>query len=563
MSAITHNLKQGTQDWLDYRKDHFNASDASAMLGLSPYKSRDALLEEKATGITSEVNEVTQRIFNEGHRLEKQARPSAEVIIGEDLFQPTMSLVMEGLNLSASFDGLTMMDDAAWEHKTLNKKLKVNLEKGIIPEGYKPQLEQQMIVSGADKVLFMASDDNESFHVWYKSDELLRKRLIAGWKQFDIDLKNWKPREVVVELVAEKVEQLPSLNVQIEGGVTSSNLAAYESNALKFIKGINTDLQTDSDFANADAVVKFCSRTEKELDQVKQAALDQTADIADLFKTIDNLKSEMRSKRLDLDKLVKARKNAIRSEIINESQVEFNKFMMGLNTSMPQGLSIVFLTTDFNNAVKNKRTIKSLHNAVNTELARCKSEVNELADQMRGNFNALQDIAGDYGFLFRDIQDIVTKDKEDLINLAKQRIAEHEEVEAKRLEVDREKIRLEEEAKAAAKVHMEEAARIKKEEEDIAKAEREAAEKVAELNSYQEEESLETKVLTDVDDTNVVDISKPNQESKKNCNDAEINSCKKPDCDYFRTQIGIVLTHMDNYTKDELRTAFRRLADEV
>jgi len=61
---------------------------------------------------------------------------------------------------------------------------------------------------------------------------------------------------------------------------------------------------------------------------------------------------------------------------------------------------------------------------------------------------ALKAMAGDYGFLFRDIQQIVTKDQEDLINLAKARIDEHKQAEAERLEAERERTRQEEEAKA-------------------------------------------------------------------------------------------------------------------
>jgi hypothetical protein len=35
-----HNLIQGSPQWLAYRAQHFNASDAPAMMGVSPYKSR-------------------------------------------------------------------------------------------------------------------------------------------------------------------------------------------------------------------------------------------------------------------------------------------------------------------------------------------------------------------------------------------------------------------------------------------------------------------------------------------------------------------------------------------
>ena len=99
-----HELVQGSAEWHAYRAHHFNASDAPAMMGVSPYKTRSQLLHEMHTGLIAEVDAGTQRLFDEGHRFEALARPLAEEIIGEDLYPVTGSLD----RLSASFDGLTM-----------------------------------------------------------------------------------------------------------------------------------------------------------------------------------------------------------------------------------------------------------------------------------------------------------------------------------------------------------------------------------------------------------------------------------------------------------------------
>lgn len=45
-------LTQGTPQWHTHRAQHLNASDAPAMMGCSPYKSRAELIRERATGIT-------------------------------------------------------------------------------------------------------------------------------------------------------------------------------------------------------------------------------------------------------------------------------------------------------------------------------------------------------------------------------------------------------------------------------------------------------------------------------------------------------------------------------
>ena len=63
----THSLLQGSPEWLAYRSTHFNASDAPAMLGVSPYKTRTELLHELHTGLSPEIDAATQRRFDLGH----------------------------------------------------------------------------------------------------------------------------------------------------------------------------------------------------------------------------------------------------------------------------------------------------------------------------------------------------------------------------------------------------------------------------------------------------------------------------------------------------------------
>ena len=120
MRMTTHNLIQGSPEWLAYRAQHFNGSDAPAMLDCSPYMSRNELLTRTKTGIGPEVDAATQRRFDDGHRFEALARHLAEAIVGEDLYPVTGSLG----KLSASFDGLTVMGDVAFEHKSLNDSLR-------------------------------------------------------------------------------------------------------------------------------------------------------------------------------------------------------------------------------------------------------------------------------------------------------------------------------------------------------------------------------------------------------------------------------------------------------
>jgi predicted phage-related endonuclease len=45
-----HDLAQGSPEWQQYRLEKFGASEAAAMLGISPLVKRNELLHMKATG---------------------------------------------------------------------------------------------------------------------------------------------------------------------------------------------------------------------------------------------------------------------------------------------------------------------------------------------------------------------------------------------------------------------------------------------------------------------------------------------------------------------------------
>ena len=105
------------------------------------------------------------------------------------------------------------------------------------------------------------------------------------------------------------------------------------------------------------------------------------------------------------------------------------------------------IQADFAGVIRGKKTIASLHDAVDTELARAKIEANAIADRIEINLNSLRDMAKDHAFLFADIAQIVQKENDDLVALIKVRIADHAAAEQKRLDGERERIRAEEQAK--------------------------------------------------------------------------------------------------------------------
>jgi len=459
-----HNLVQGTPEWHAYRTEHDNASDAPAVMGVSSYKKREHLIAERATGVAPEIDAATQRLFDSGHRFEALARPRAEEIIGDDLYPVTGS---RG-RLSASFDGLTMAKDTAYEHKRLNQRLRAAfaqieaLPAGerearaglLLPDEYQVQMEQQCDVSGCTKVLFMAtswSDDGallEMQYCWYYPNLDLRARIVAGWEQFHKDVAAYQPTAAAAPpVVGRRPENLPALLIQVSGAITATTLPEFKEHALAVLGGVNRTLSTDQDFATAESTVKWCADVEGQLAAAKAHALSQTASIEEVFRTIDEISAETRRVRLDLNKLVTARKEEIRGEIVAGGVSAFRDHIASLNARLGKPY-MPAVPVDFNAAVKGKRTLDSLRGAVNDELARAKIAANEIADRIQLNLNTLREQATAHAFLFADAPTLVMKANDDLQVLIKSRIGEHEAKEAKRLEDERARIRAEEQERA-------------------------------------------------------------------------------------------------------------------
>lgn len=402
---VQHDVVQGSNEWIDLRAKFFTASDAPAMLGMSKYKSRSELLREKATGIVPQVDAATQARFDAGHAAEGAAWHLVEDKLRTELFSVTLSDTIEGLPLLASYDGLSMDGSVVWENKLRNKS---NGDVEKTAEEHWPQLEQQALIAGVDRVYFTTSDGTAAGTAgcWYWSKPERRAQLIAGWKQFKTDLDAYQYVPSAPDAVAEHIDNLPALAVQIEGRVLQTNLDAFSKNARTFIAKINTDLKTDDDFATAEKTAKFCKDAEARLALVKEQAISQMATVDEVFRLIDGLSEELRGKRLTLEKAVKTRKDDIRVEIQNEAKAALVAHIGGLNAEIAP-LCIPVPVQNFGAAMRGKKTIASLRDAVNTELASEKIKANEIAAETRSRLAWFKDYAKGFEFLFPDLQQII------------------------------------------------------------------------------------------------------------------------------------------------------------
>lgn len=429
-----HNVAQGSAEWLALRAQYRTASEAPAMMGASKYQTRTDLLAAKKTGITPDVTPSQQFIFDKGHATEALARPLTEALIGEELYP---IVATEG-NLLASMDGATMLGETLFEHKLWNESVVAQVKAGDLAPHYYWQLEQQLLVSGAERVIFVCSDGTpENFvHMEYRPVAGRAAQLIEGWKQFEADLANFEMADAPSIVVGKAPDELPALRIELTGMVTASNLKVFEDSALAVIDSVKTTLSTDQDFADAKKAVKWCGDVEEAVAVAKKQALSQTQSIDELFSSLDRISAHARETRLKVDKLVKAQELLVKTNIKQKAELALADHIAAINKTLGK-VTLPHVVSDFAGAMKNKRTVASLQDAVDTELARAKIDASQAADGIRLNLTSLAELAVDHAFLFSDVQQLVTKANDDLVTLIKFRISEHQKTEKEKADAKR------------------------------------------------------------------------------------------------------------------------------
>lgn len=463
-----HELQQGSEAWAQFRLQHNGASEAAAMLGLSPYMTRPELLKMKKLGLAREFSDFVQkRVLDKGHEIEALARPHIEALIGAELYPATYSLGRE----SASCDGITLDDVIAAEHKQFSDELFAQVQAGVVPEHHLPQCQQILMVTGAEKLAFVCSDGTPQRMAiaWVYPDPAWFQRLRDGWRQFDRDLEAFElPPAAEAAPVGRAPETLPALRIEITGAVTASNLAEFRETALGAIRSVNRDLQTDQHFADAEKAVKWCGEVENRLAAAKEHALSQTATIDALFKTIDEIAGEARRVRLDLDRLVTRRKAEVKEAAVAAAREALALHLDVVNAEIaPARLTHA---ADLAGAIKGLKTLDSVRAKLDAAVAAAKVEIDGKAREVRKNLDHFREVTNiGTQALFPDLAQLVLKAPADFRDLVQARAlaqqerdrkaeAERQAAEAARIAAAEQRAREQAEAAAAERLRQEQAA---------------------------------------------------------------------------------------------------------
>jgi hypothetical protein len=177
----------------------------------------------------------------------------------------------------------------------------------------------------------------------------------------------------------------------------------------------------------------------------------------------------------DGEKQVKDEKAKRKGFIVSDAEWQMSEYCTACNEKIkPLALANICSlgAYDFGGVMKGLRSVDKMKSAVDTLVANCKIDIDQVMARVVPNQIYLKEHATKLHFLFADVAQIINQETEPFQAIVKSRIADHEKAKEEEDAALRESIRKEEEQKAADKL----------------KREQEAADK---LKSEQEEQHVE------------------------------------------------------------------------
>ena len=179
---MSEKLEQNTEAWLEYRRGGIGASDMNAIMGASPYSTSFEIYLEKIG--EAKDKDIPKFITSKGHELEVIARNKYEIETGLE-FREQLVEHDKFKHFRASLDGKNDSINACWECKYIGAEFFKQVQNGILPEKYKPQVHWQIFVSGSKENHFTCiNDEHELTTMIVKADLEYMKELLSEAKKF-------------------------------------------------------------------------------------------------------------------------------------------------------------------------------------------------------------------------------------------------------------------------------------------------------------------------------------------------------------------------------------------
>lgn len=151
--------------------------------------------------------------------------------------------------------------------------------------------------------------------------------------------------------------ELVPLTVETRGEVIASNVDEFREMVRTALEAINREPATDEEFGQAEQDVKALKEAETAVKEAKDKALADAEQLNALFQSLDDTSEDIRQARLELDKVVKAKKAEVRETLIADAAEEIDLDLLA-------GEKLSLFRDELELVVKNKRTLASMGKAL-------------------------------------------------------------------------------------------------------------------------------------------------------------------------------------------------------
>jgi putative phage-type endonuclease len=163
---IANDLPQNGAEWLKWRKSGLGASDAPVVMGVSPYTSIFELwLEKTGLGERPDFHPMAVKAMVRGTLLEPEARKCYEQMVGGHKFDVINVIHPQYDFIRASLDGYNQQFNRIVEIKCPGKVDLAEAAKGRVPKKYLPQVQLQLLVTGAAACDYFTYDGSKGIIV--------------------------------------------------------------------------------------------------------------------------------------------------------------------------------------------------------------------------------------------------------------------------------------------------------------------------------------------------------------------------------------------------------------
>ena len=216
---------------------------------------------------------------------------------------------------------------------------------------------------------------------------------------------------------------MSKLVIKLNGEIEQSNFDDWKTDLTEQLKGVKTELVSDSDFAEASSNVKKFKKAEKSLKEAKTSAIKQAADINELFDAIDTVAKQTRRVRLDLEGQIKTRKAEIKQKAIAAAAEK----VRAVFDSQSEDFQLLDANqfTDiaiYGEAIKGTRGTSGMKKALDTVCTQMEEKIAAQAKIIKDNAVKIDSLATGHQVAFQDRAFLLAKAPEQLDAIIDERI---------------------------------------------------------------------------------------------------------------------------------------------